>query len=211
MYAENNLDVKISKRISEIGVESNFFIEAGANDGLAQSNTAMLEFHFGWRGILVEPNLENANRAKKNRPACAVVRGALVDKDYDKETIAGTFNELSLLRANGLMAGMNKTQLSEYPEMICEVPVVTLSKIFKEHGCPPRPALLSLDVEGYELQALGGLDFELWRPKVIVMEIAEHFIPEEVARHFKFMSDRGYVNDPSFEPGEHDFLFIDNK
>ena len=32
-----------------------FFIEAGANDGVTQSNTLFFERHRGWRGLLVEP------------------------------------------------------------------------------------------------------------------------------------------------------------
>ena len=40
-----------------------FFIEAGANDGLKQSNTFYLESRRGWRGLLVEPIPELASVA----------------------------------------------------------------------------------------------------------------------------------------------------
>jgi len=33
-----------------------FFIEAGAHDGIASTNTLHLEMKYNWTGILVEPN-----------------------------------------------------------------------------------------------------------------------------------------------------------
>ena len=32
-----------------------FYIEIGANNGIDQSNTKMLEVYYGWRGVLIEP------------------------------------------------------------------------------------------------------------------------------------------------------------
>ena len=44
-------------RLQEIlsTIQNGFFFEAGANDGVEESNTHFLELN-GWQGILVEPN-----------------------------------------------------------------------------------------------------------------------------------------------------------
>ena len=44
-------------RLQEIlsTIQNGFFFEAGANDGVEESNTYFLELN-GWQGILVEPN-----------------------------------------------------------------------------------------------------------------------------------------------------------
>lgn len=47
----NNLDRKLAKYLD---FREGFFIEAGANDGYAQSNTYFLEKKRGWHGLLIE-------------------------------------------------------------------------------------------------------------------------------------------------------------
>lgn len=32
-----------------------YYVEPGANDGLRQTNTYLLQCHFGWNGLLIEP------------------------------------------------------------------------------------------------------------------------------------------------------------
>ena len=36
--------------------QTGYFVDVGANDGYALSNTAYLEDKFGWHGVLIEPN-----------------------------------------------------------------------------------------------------------------------------------------------------------
>lgn len=211
MYSENNLDEKILHRIDRIGVKSRFFIEAGANDGITQSNTAMFEFHYGWSGILVEPNLENYQKACSNRPRSKVVRGALVSSEYVGETIQGIFSTLSLNRWNGLATGVTKEHLEDFPEQICEVPAITLTKVLEQCNAPSDIGLFSLDVENYELQVLRGLNTEVWRPHIILMEVGKHYIDGVLNEHIQYMSSIGYIPDENFSLSDHDFLFVDSK
>lgn len=44
------------------------FVEAGANNGIDQSNTVLLENNFGWSGLLVEPNPHKFKECQANRP-----------------------------------------------------------------------------------------------------------------------------------------------
>ena len=55
-----------------------FFIEAGANDGIRQSNTHVLEKKFGWTGLLVEPIPRLAKLCSRYRKRSIVVNAALV-------------------------------------------------------------------------------------------------------------------------------------
>ncbi len=41
------------KLIRLFGDQTGIFVEAGANDGLRQSNTKLLEELYGWRGLLI--------------------------------------------------------------------------------------------------------------------------------------------------------------
>ena len=209
MYGLNNLDDKIFDRLQKLGVTSKFFIEAGANDGLSQTNTYLLEAHHGWTGILVEPNLINYQRACYNRPRSKVVRGALVSSDYSHSTIAGIFSESALNRWNGLATGVTKEHLEDFPDQVCEVPAITLTKVLQDCKAPLDIGLFSLDVENYELEVLAGLDTEVWRPHVIVMEVGKHYIEGVLAAHVDYMKSIDYLPDEDYELTDHDFIFVD--
>lgn len=210
MYGLADIDEKLFNKLVKLGVKSQFFIEAGANDGLCQSNTAILEFLYGWRGILVEPNQENFLNAKANRPNSTVINCALVSDQHSGRTIRGTFSKDSRTRWNGLCSGATEFHLKEYPEWVCEVPALTLSKILHENNAPKDIGVLSLDVEGFEIEALRGMDLEIWRPHVIVLEIGDFKNQEVFDKHVLFMEGKDYVLDPE-TLSEHDFIFVDKR
>lgn len=167
--ALHNMDVKLAAIIDRDG---GVFIEAGGFDGFTQSNTYYLERFHGWRGILVEPMPELAALARRNRPATKVVCGALVDRAYAAPTVTMEFGDLMTTVSRpgagewvsqGLVLGWRDHRLEE-------VPARTLSSVIDEAGCPPID-LLSLDVEGHEVSALGGLDFDRHAPAWILVEM----------------------------------------
>lgn len=204
----SNMQERILSILQQQNVVSKFFIEAGANDGLEQSNTTMLEFQYGWKGLCIEPNIINYNKCIKNRPQCIVVNAALVSHTYASSTVKGTFNDLSISRANGLMSSCEQAYIDTFPEFTCEVPARTLTSILDENGSP-EIGFMSLDVENYELEALSGLDFERYRPNVILMEIGKWNQDGVTEKHMEFMVKKDY----SFlqNLNVNDFVFIDQK
>jgi len=167
------IDRKLERYLS---FDGGYFVEAGANDGYTQSNTYYLERFRKWRGVLVEPLPSLYERCRRERPRSRVFRCALVAGDYE----AGT---ASMLAANltSLVRGAQKSP--EADEAHCragaqiqntivsefEVPARTLTSVLDEAGAG-RVDFLSLDVEGYELQALNGLDIERFRPRYVLVE-----------------------------------------
>ncbi len=50
----NQIDLRL---IKEMGfMENGFFVELGANNGVDQSNTYLLQKNYGWTGLLIEPS-----------------------------------------------------------------------------------------------------------------------------------------------------------
>ena len=68
-------------------------LEAGAYDGIEQSNTLFLE-NAGWKGVLVEPSFENYLKCISNRSLSTSVNCALVSpSDYNKSSfVFGDFD-----------------------------------------------------------------------------------------------------------------------
>jgi len=170
--ALNNLDLKLKKYLD---FENGTFIEAGANDGLSQSNTYWFERFRGWRGILVEPVPDQAELCRKNRPNAELIHAALV---ADPSTTSVHIKAARLMafipgtrpRAEEdahLETAIEVQQLAEVPEI--EVPAVTLASILDAR--PGRKVdFLSLDVEGYEIPVLQGMAPERNRPNLILVE-----------------------------------------
>lgn len=172
-YALNDLDLKLQPYLD---FDGGFFIEAGANDGLSQSNTLYFERYRGWTGLLIEPVPELAARCRKNRPRCVVESVALTPCSF-----AGDRIQMQYCNLMSLVAGAMRTPEEEAEHLrqgcACQriksyaltVPTSPLSALLDRHGIR-RVDLLSLDVEGYELPALQGIEFERHRPQWMLIE-----------------------------------------
>lgn len=189
------LDGLDKRLISHMGKKRDgFFIEAGGNDGFTQSNTFYLEKVLGWRGLLIEPVHELAAFARKVR-TCEVCECALGSPDMSGEEVVLSFSDLvstvgasGSVRWNGIF-GPNPTSARST--------IRTLSSVISEHGAS-KIDLLSLDVEGFELSVLAGLDLEHHAPEYVLIETGK---VQEVKSFF----------DPKYEClgniGYHDYLF----
>ena len=70
-YSLSRLDHKILKHLKK---RFGFFVEAGANDGIQQSNTLYFEKHRNWRGILIEADPALASQCRKVRKKLSQLR-----------------------------------------------------------------------------------------------------------------------------------------
>ncbi|WP_132952709.1 FkbM family methyltransferase [Rhodovulum bhavnagarense] len=181
-FGLNGLDKKLLKHI---GFRNGVFAEAGANNGIRQSNTAYLEFYRGWTGLLVEPIPELAQQCRINRPKSRVEEYALTSLSSSGAPVEMIYcNLMSIVKgARGgdtadeahIAAGMKFLAGDDAPRHY-SVPTASLDMLFRLSGIS-RVDLLSLDVEGYEAQALAGLDFDRVAPRWILVEAND---PQEI-------------------------------
>ncbi len=172
-YGLDDLDKKLEPYID---FDNGVFVEAGANDGQTQSNTAYFARHRGWRGLLIEPIPELATRCRAARPESIVENCALVSRANDGQSIPMTYCGLMSVVDGGwsdpvaerahIETGRQIQSLSTYQ---VDVPGRSLSALLDKHNIT-RLDLLSLDVEGFERQALEGLDLRRHRPSFILVE-----------------------------------------
>jgi len=172
--ALHDMERKIDAAIDRDG---GFFVEAGANDGFTQSNTYWLERFRGWRGILVEPMPTYYEECRTERPDATIVNAALMPSEDESQTVRMQFGDL-MSSVHGAHGGPGAEQEWVQPGLVlgwrdayeADVPARTLSSILDEHGAP-EVDLLSLDIEGFEPQALQGLDLERHAPRWIAIEV----------------------------------------
>ena len=172
--ALHDMDHQLERYLPEQG---GFFVEAGGNDGYTQSNTYVFERRHGWHGVLVEPVPELARACALERPGSRVVRAALVATGFSDREVSLRFGGLMTVVVGGREAddewvAAAHTVGQEEPPHELRAPARTLSSILDEMRAP-EVDLLSLDVEGYEAQALAGLDLERHAPRFVLVEMRD--------------------------------------
>lgn len=188
--AANDMEARLQRYLPDPG----FFLEAGAYDGYVQSNTYYFERFCGWTGVLVEPIPKLYEIARRQRPRSRVVNCALVAPESAGRPVrmhfAGTMSIAEGARGD-------RDDDESYLESILllrqdgydvEVPGRTLSDVLDEAGAPDVD-LLSLDLEGFEPQALAGLDLERHAPRFILVEVLDDerlsTVTELLAEHYR--------------------------
>ena len=188
-----------------------FYIECGANDGITQSNTYKLETDKNWKGILIEPSEIKINQCKNNRSDKNIfLNYALVSNDYQNEFIEGDFNYSD--NGQSLMASINGERRENSSNLI-NVRAKTLASILDEFKIE-KIDLFSLDVEGYELNVLNGLDLDRHKPTNILIEIYNKDFYNIVNLMLKYnyklianISDFNLQNNPAWDGTHNDYLF----
>lgn len=186
-----------------------FFIEAGAEDGIQSSNTKFLE-EIGWKGILIEPSPSNFESCKVNRTAISL-NCALVPFSYAGTHVRGNFGCNSGTDAifpppDYLSEEDKQSVLFKYENGMMDVVARTLDSIITEMNIE-KIDFFSLDVEGSEVDVLGGLDFNRVRPYVFRIETANKQYYQDIVRDFMKGHDYQFMERIS----GNDDLFVDNR
>jgi FkbM family methyltransferase len=176
---QKGIDRKLDKYLD---YENGFYVELGAYDGFTNSNTFFLEKKKNWKGILIEPSLNNFlscifYRKKKNKLFC----NACVSFEYNKKYVDFEYAEQNTLSTNIELDIKNIEEHLNYAKKnlssICiDTPIKfgavarTLNSILVESNCPKKIDFLSLDVEGAELNVLQGVNFNEYEFKYMLIE-----------------------------------------
>ena len=202
----NNIDQKLEKYLN---YRNGFFIEVGGNDGFKQSNTYYYERFQGWTGILVEGIPDLYQKCVLERPNAKVFNCALVESNFPESSVTMQYaNPMSLVVGAQKSKEAEESHLQKWAEheqkvgrdsktYEIQVPARTLTSILDE--CQVQEIdLFSLDVEGYELNVLKGLDFKKYQPKYMLIEARyKDEIEKYISQYYLEVDQLSY----------HDFLY----
>ena len=204
-FGVGDMDKKIIEKY--LNYENGFYLEIGGNDGITQSNTANLELFRNWSGMLVEPIYYKYRLMKDFRKKSICVNACVSDKDGE----IVKFNDVNLM---SFVESARKSEEADEFWMSegekCQniirssytLETIMLQTLLEKHNIT-NIDFFSLDVEGYELQVLQGLNFNNVRPKYILIECTH---TDEI---FSFMNENKYEMIEFYN--NNDYLFKDVK
>lgn len=166
-YSQHGEDFLLDKIFEH--KEEGFFVEVGCIDGKKFSNTLAFE-EMGWKGMCVEAHAGFIELLEKNRPGSIICHCAAAERDEEDVTFYAN--------ARGSLSTLDKTQeqrwqkefnsyFSGFQEQ--KVPMRRLDTLLKAFNIREID-FISIDVEGYEVEVLKGIDLNKFRPRVFVIE-----------------------------------------
>ena len=154
----------ILARIFE-GQNSGFYVDVGAHHPLRFSNTYLL-YRKGWSGINIDANPGSMEAFKLIRPHDINLELGIADKS--KQATYYVFNEPAI---NTFDKKLIKHNLEVGYKLISKkkMTLSPLSVVLQKYAKGKKIDLLSIDVEGFDYQALKSMDWT-YKPTVIVIE-----------------------------------------
>lgn len=197
-YSMEKEDLEILKYLNT--VQEGFYVDVGAYHPIQRSNTFLL-YKKQWRGINIDissfsidlfnylrPDDINLNIAVSNKDELVTFYSqkklsqlSTIKKDIANEKIQGEIKEKKIM-SNKLTTILNKTKYNN-----------------------KKIDFLNIDIEGADFEALKSLDFEIYRPKLICVEIMDNII--ENSEIFLFLKNLNYTKKWS---GTLSHIFTDN-
>jgi FkbM family methyltransferase len=177
----------------ELDFDDGYYVDVGAYHPRRFSNTAYMHSR-GWRGINVDANPDAIALFEKERPDDVNVCVGVGDTEGEFEF--HRFNEPGLNTFDAERAAMIDAENDEYDLLeVVPVKVRRLQDILGENLPADQVVdLMSLDVEGRDLEALRSNDWERFRPRYLMVEVFERDVsalPGDPI--FEFVAAQGYV------------------
>ncbi|MDR2601798.1 MAG: FkbM family methyltransferase [Spirochaetaceae bacterium] len=173
------------------GKKDGFYIDIGANDGVAINNTLVFE-QLGWKGICVEPVPEIFNELKKNR-TCDCYNVAIANKSGESVEFIKAEGVEVLSGLTSEMAQAHKNRILRENGKIRKIYVKTLSfaDLMADYKGLKHIDFMSIDVEGAEMSILKAINFKEYSFGLITVENNEE-VKGGGNRLKKYMKEQGY-------------------
>ncbi len=158
-YAEDIIIYNLLKSLKKN--KNGIFVDVGSHHPRRGSNTYFF-YKLGWRGLLIDLEKDKVLAAKLSRPRDKVILAA-VSSEKKKVDIYSQkyFSTNTTIRKDTIDSSYKKTST---------VITKTLQEILQENKIPKNFEILSIDVEGEDLDVLLGLSLKHYCPLVICVE-----------------------------------------
>lgn len=165
-----------------------FYVDVGAHHPVRFSNTYALHRR-GWHGINIDATPGSMTGFKALRPGDTNLEIGIGPEET--ESTFFIFNEPAL---NTFRKDIAETATGRYKiTKTQKVPIKPLRAILQQYAPGKEIGLLTIDVEGLDLEVLKSNDWRKWKPKFVMVEDTK-FDPQNPTQSliFRYMASIGY-------------------
>jgi len=163
-YSQEGEDIVLQRFLQE--KEKGFYIDIGAHHPTRFSNTYLLYLK-GWRGVNIDAMPGSMELFNELRPEDINIEVPVSDES--KEMLFYIFKETALNTFDETLAN---TYIAKGWKLLNKRKVVTqtVKDILKQHSISAQIDVMTIDVEGHELQVLRSIDWLVCNPTIILIE-----------------------------------------
>lgn len=157
-----------------------FYVDIGAYDPERFSNTKRF-YDKGWRGINVEPHLDNYKKFLKSR-----------SEDINLNLGIGTSkkNATFYIFSPSILSTFSSSEAESYQKQGYklvkkeQIKLTPLSEILRKYVKQAKIDFISIDTEGYDMEVLKSNDWDIHKPTIVCIEsIRHHKDGKDAIRH----------------------------
>jgi hypothetical protein len=192
-FAQCGEDLAAFFIIGYLGLPKVTYMDVGAHDPVAINNTYFF-YRRGYRGVLVEPNVEMCKKLRSVRPGDTTLEagiGITAEREADyylmSDSAWNTFSKEEAEHMTRATGGAIKI------EKVIKMPLLEINDVMAKHF-GGAPTFLSIDAEGLHLAILKTIDYERFRPPIICVETLVAGTRQAIPEIQVFMTSQGYVD-----------------
>jgi len=167
-YSQEGEDLVLARILGDVKERAGFFVDIGAHHPARFSNTYYF-YRRGWRGINVDALPGTKKLFERMRPRDITIECGVGSREGTLKYFM--FNEPALNTFSEQEA--KKKDLPPYHiTRTMHIPVVTLRSLLEQH-LPKGTQIdfMSIDVEGFDHEVVVSNDWDLYRPRVLLVEL----------------------------------------
>jgi len=157
-----------------------FVLQVGANDGVTNDPIHQFVTRYKWKGLLLEPLpdiFEKLQHNYQNEDGIVLHNAALADRDgvmtfYRIKAGADVpewCNGLGSFSRETVLSHKNRFPLIENHVVEQAVEALSFSTLVVKHGITAIDVIM-IDAEGYDYEVLQQIDFQRFRPSLVIYE-----------------------------------------
>lgn len=167
-YSQFGEDLLIQPLLQSEAQNKGIYVDIGAYHPVRWSNTFLFYLQ-GWRGVNVDANREAMEAFKSMRPDDTNLFSAVDVKTGTASYVRfqeGAWNNTWMTKEE-----LSKTQIPSPILGVEEVPCIHINDLLNQHVQGRKIDLLTVDIEGPDLEVVYSIDFSRFSPLVIAAEI----------------------------------------
>lgn len=180
--------------IKTLKLTNPIYLDIGCNHPIEHNNTYLL-YQQGFKGVLIEPIPSLCEIIKEKRPNDIVLNIGVGANKEIKKLYEFNANVLSTFCKTDADEIVKDSKGKYFITKEYDVELLNINQIIQEYftSCPN---IISIDVEGLNLEIIKGFDFKAYRPEIFLIETINFtidFNETKIEEIYKIMKENGYM------------------